>query len=104
MAASSSRLQSAEAAPVILREGRVAVAEHGLGRHELHVTVAERVAVASSWQVTDLIGIGVNYQKGEHGRSIGSRDKHLYSHTSYKIHEIIKNYRFLYMKILLLMG
>ena len=36
MAASSGRLQSAEAAPVILREGRVAVAERGLGRHELH--------------------------------------------------------------------
>jgi len=35
MAASSGRLQSAEAAPVILREGRVTVAERGLGRHEL---------------------------------------------------------------------
>ena len=36
MAASSGRLQSAEAAPVILREGRIAVTERGLGRHELH--------------------------------------------------------------------
>lgn len=36
MAASSGRLQSAEAAPVILREGHVAVAERGLGRHELN--------------------------------------------------------------------
>ena len=35
MAASSGRLQSVEAAPVILREGRVAVAERGLDKHEL---------------------------------------------------------------------
>ena len=35
MAASSGQLQSVEAVPVILCEGRVAVAERGFGRHEL---------------------------------------------------------------------